>query len=215
MYVTTLYLDTALFLFFAIVIAWGSGSATQIRWLRLNAVSLSLIPLLGWIKGGDIALLAVFVAVAIVRVFAIPTLLARIAPPRQVRQISTQMVNSTSTLLVVGVVVMIAYVATRSMVEMAPNAETRALPIPFAVVLIAVYLLVIRKKAASQVVGFFLLDNGISAVAFLSTLGVPVIVEFGALLDVLLVSIVLVMLTGHLRGDESAKDLDDMRELYE
>ena len=43
-----------------------------------------------------------------------------------------------------------------------------------------------RKKALTQVVGFLMLENGLALLAVLGTYGIPLIVELGVFLDVLM-----------------------------
>ena len=74
---------------------------------------------------------------------------------------------------------------------------------------------VTRRRALSQVVGFLLLDNGIAATAFLATAGVPLIVELGVSLDLLLVVLVLQVLTARMRLEFGHSDLDALRELHD
>jgi hydrogenase-4 component E len=82
-------------------------------------------------------------------------------------------------------------------------------------VLIAVFVMVSRRRAVSQAVGFLMLDNGIAATAFLLTAGVPLIVELGASLDVLFAIVVIGILTGRMRRTFGGTDLDQLRELRE
>ena len=58
-----------------------------------------------------------------------------------------------------------------------------------------------------------MLDNGIAAVAFLIAGGLPLVVELGASLDILLVVLVLQVLTGRIRAEFGDLDLDDLSEL--
>ena len=88
-----------------------------------------------------------------------------------------------------------------------------AVPAAFAVVLIALFVLITRRRALSQAAGFLMLDNGIAASAFLMTAGVPLIVELGASLDMLFAVLVLGILTGWLRRAFGGADLDRLREL--
>ena len=60
-----------------------------------------------------------------------------------------------------------------------------------AVVLIGFFVLVTRRRALSQLIGFLLMDNGITTVGFLTTAGIGLVVELGVSLDVLLVVLVL------------------------
>jgi hydrogenase-4 component E len=82
-------------------------------------------------------------------------------------------------------------------------------------VFIGVFLLVARRKALSQIIALLVLDNGIDAVAFLATLGVPFVVELGASLDVLVALVILGVLTGRMYAKFGGSDLDDLRELHE
>ncbi|HEX7589598.1 MAG TPA: hypothetical protein VF362_01310, partial [Demequinaceae bacterium] len=73
--------------------------------------------------------------------------------------------------------------------------------------------LVSRRRAVSQAIGFLMLDNGIAATAFLITAGVPLIVELGASLDILFAMIVLGVLTDRMRQSFGDTDLNQLREL--
>jgi hydrogenase-4 component E len=83
------------------------------------------------------------------------------------------------------------------------------------VVLIGFFVLVTRRRALAQVVGFLLLDNGITATAFLAASGVPLIVELGVSFDVLLAVLVLQILTTRMREAFGTTDIDDLRELHD
>ncbi|MHB8329555.1 MAG: hypothetical protein ACYDD6_08035, partial [Acidimicrobiales bacterium] len=79
--------------------------------------------------------------------------------------------------------------------------------------LVGFFTLVTRRKAVSQIVGVLLVDNGVALVAFLATAGVPLLVELGASLDVLLAVIVLQVLATQLRSKLGSFDLDQLTEL--
>jgi hydrogenase-4 component E len=84
-----------------------------------------------------------------------------------------------------------------------------------AVVLIGLLVLVTRRRALSQIVGFLLLDNGITAIAFLAAAGVPLLVELGISFDLLLAVLVLRVLAARMRAAFGISDLDEMRELHD
>ena len=70
-----------------------------------------------------------------------------------------------------------------------------------------------RRHAFSQLIGFLVLDNGIATVAFLTAAGIPLVVELGASLDLLLVVLILQVLTARIRTEFGDADLDDLTEL--
>jgi hydrogenase-4 component E len=76
-------------------------------------------------------------------------------------------------------------------------------------------MLATRRKAVSQITGLLLVDNGTALATFLLTAGVPLLVEFGASLDVLLVTVVLRVLATTMRARFGPVDLDQLRELHD
>jgi hydrogenase-4 component E len=124
-------------------------------------------------------------------------------------------VNVATSLLAAGALTLLAYAVTRPLVALAPSPATAILPAAVAVVLIGFFTLVTRRRALSQLVGFLLLDNGITATAFLAAAGVPLIVELGVSFDLLLVVLVLQVLSTRLRTAFGSSDLDELRELHD
>jgi hydrogenase-4 component E len=124
-------------------------------------------------------------------------------------------VNIATSLLAAAGLTLLSYVVTRPLVALAPSPATAIIPITFAVVLIGLFALATRRRALSQVVGFLLLDNGITATAFLASAGVPLIVELGVSFDLLLVVLVLQLLTVRLRTAFGTTDVDELRELHD
>jgi len=152
--------------------------------------------------------------VLLLRGIVLPVLLLRaVGPEDDERRESAPLVNTTSSLLITAGLTVLAYAVTRPIIALSPSPATRAVPAAFAVILIAVFVMVSRRRALSQAVGFLMLDNGITATAFLITGGVPLIVELGASLDVLFAVFVLGVLTSHMRRAFGGTDLDQLREL--
>jgi hydrogenase-4 component E len=90
---------------------------------------------------------------------------------------------------------------------------TQAIPVALAVVLIGFFVLVTRRRAVSQLVGFLLMDNGITAAGFLATTRIGLVIEVGVALDLLLVVLVLQSLTSRMQEAFGDTDLDELREL--
>ena len=60
-----------------------------------------------------------------------------------------------------------------------------------------------------------MLDNGIATVAFLTSGGLPITIEIGVLVDVLLVVLVLRVLTVRMRHLTGGTALTELRELHD
>lgn len=74
-------------------------------------------------------------------------------------------------------------------------------------------LMVIRKRAIIQIVGLITLENGIYLLGLLMTEGLPLVVELGVFLDVLIAVVVLVILTSRMRLSFMTTDTSVMKRL--
>ncbi|MET0132818.1 MAG: hypothetical protein ABW215_04410, partial [Kibdelosporangium sp.] len=162
----------------------------------------------------SLELSAVAVGVLLLRAGVLPYLLRRaLSASGEGSRETRPLVNVTASLLVAAVLTLLAYVVSQPLVDLAPSPATQAIPVGVTVVLVGFFVLVTRRRALSQVVGFLLMDNGITAVGFLTTTEVELIVELGVSLDVLLAVLVLQILTTRMRETFGGTDLDDLREL--
>jgi hydrogenase-4 component E len=200
----------------AVLIVWRRELPAIVHLLAWQGLALTAIPALRGIHDRDLALIGVAVAVLVLRAVVLPWLLARVVRAEVAsRREATPLVNTTGSLLIAGGLTVAAFAVTQPVVDLAPGPSTNAVPAAFAVVLIALFVLTTRLHAISQAAGFLMLDNGIAATAFLLTAGVPLIVELGASLDVLLAVIVIGVLTGRLRHAFGDADLDKLQELHD
>jgi len=209
-----LNLAAGAFLLAAVLIVWRRDLRAIVKLLAWQGLALAAIPITEGLYEGDAALVIVGVVVLLLRAVVLPLMLVRaVGTEAHERRESTPLVNTTTSLLITAGLTVLAYAVTRPIIALDPSPATRAVPAAFAVILIAVFVMVSRRRAVSQAVGFMMLDNGIAATAFLITAGVPLIVELGASLDVLFAVLVLGLLTGHMRRAFGGTDLDQLREL--
>lgn len=198
----------------AVLIVWRRDLRAIVRLLAWQGLALAAIPIVRGLHDNDIALVAVGVAVLVLRAAVLPWLLARaLAAEQEAQREATPLVNTATSLLITGVLTIVAFAITRPLVLLEPTPIVNAVPASFAVILIALFVMATRRHAVSQAAGFLMLDNGIAATAFLLTAGVPVIVELGASLDVLFAVLVIGVLTGRLRRAFGGADLDRLQEL--
>lgn len=197
----------------AVLTLWHRDLAAIIRILAIQGGLIAGLALLLGVteRSGELCLAAL--GVAVLKVGVLPTILRRVlADSGEVRE-AAPLVNVTASLLAAAALTLLAYVLSGPLVALAPSAATRALPVGVAVVLLGFFMLVTRRRALSQVIGFLLLDNGITTSAFLATSGVPLVVELGVSLDVLLVVLVLQIVAARMRTAFGSTDLDGLNGL--
>jgi hydrogenase-4 component E len=88
-------------------------------------------------------------------------------------------------MLVCGALVVIAFSQTRALFGSGVSILASCLPVSVATTLVGMFLMVSRKQALMQVVGLVILENAIFLAAVSLTYGMPLVVEMGVLLDLL------------------------------
>lgn len=215
LYVQLLNLACGIFLLAAVLVLWRRDLAAIVRIFAVQGAALAAIAALLGLHEEHAELVAVAIGVGLLRAGLLPYLMRRaLAAGGETRE-AQPLVNVAASLLVAAGLTLLAYAAAQPLVDLAPSPATRALPVGLGVVLIGFFTLVTRRRALSQVVGFLLLDNGITATAFLATSGVPLIVELGVSFDLLLAVLVLQILTTRMRAAFGGTDIDDLRELHD
>jgi hydrogenase-4 component E len=63
---------------------------------------------------------------------------------------------------------------------------TRALPAALALILLGLQVMMTRHHVVAQIAGFLVIENGMALAALTATYGMPLVIEFGVLLDLLL-----------------------------
>jgi hydrogenase-4 component E len=87
-----------------------------------------------------------------------------------------------------------------------------ALPVGIALTLLGVLVMATRKTALTQMVGLFASENGIFFTAIAVTRGMPLIIEIGAIFDVILAALVMTIMLLRVRSTVDA-DIADLGRL--
>ncbi|MHB8593056.1 MAG: hypothetical protein ACYDB3_01805 [Acidimicrobiales bacterium] len=212
-YSSALGLVASVVLLCAVATLWRRSLGAIVRALAVQGLALAGVATVLGIHRHDAGLLVVALLVLTAKAVVIPILLARVVRGDPGSRETQPLVNVPASLVAAGVLTFLAFAASRSVTSLVPTAAGRLIPIGLAALLVGFFTLVTRRKAVSQIVGVLLVDNGVALVAFLATAGVPLLVELGASLDVLLAVIVLQVLATQLRSKLGSFDLDQLTEL--
>jgi len=96
-----------------------------------------------------------------------------------------------------------------------PGAATSQLPlaIPLAVLLMGLYVVSTRRHVVTQIIGLLALENGLFTGAVALAHGMPLIIEFAILFDVLVAVIVLALLASMIQRELVSADSGELRKL--
>jgi hydrogenase-4 component E len=126
------------------------------------------------------ALLTLFI-----KVLLLPWLLRRLIDRLNIRWDVETLVNIPTTMLVGIVLVIISFNLALPISQLAGTITRSTLGIAMASVLISFLMMITRRKAVPQVIGFLAMENGLFFAATSTTYGMPMVVELGIALDVL------------------------------
>ncbi len=199
----------------AILTLWRSDLHAITSILSLQGVSLGVVAGALAAHTHDGALAATAAVVLVVKGSVIPMLIRQVVRRVPGGRETSPLINVPASLVGASFLIVLAYLASSKITALSSAAATRLAPIGVATVLVGFLVLVTRRKTVSQIIGLLLIDNGVALVAFLLTAGVPLVVELGVSLDVLLVVAVLRVLATSMGTVSGAFDLDKMQELHD
>ncbi len=191
--------------------------------VRLYAVQSALISVLAVVIAADRNLPDLYALAALsaaLKVVAVPLVLRRLLPGSVVVSeeppgvAGSHTLSPASAVLATIALAAFGFFAVGSLHMGGPGAPALALAIAAAMVFVAFGLMIIRKDVASQAIGFFSLENGISLAALVVAAGLPLIFETAFLFDLLVAVVVFGMLirAHHGRADSlSTADLTRLR----
>ena len=170
--------------------------------------------LLAWRTGQHHLYLSAALTLAL-KVVGLPWLLHRLIRRLEVYWDTEPLLNMPGTMLVGLVTVVFAFGLAQPIAELASTATRNAIGIAVAVILLAFITMITRRKAMSQVVGFLSMENGLFFAATAAVYGMPMVVELGVALDVLVASLILGVFLFQIRERFDSVDTRHLEKLKE
>jgi hydrogenase-4 component E len=145
----------------------------------------------------------------------IPWLLTRQAHALGILRDQDTVLRPGVVLLGAGALVIFCYSVVLPIERFAESATRDAIAISLSVVLLGMLMLITRRKAITQVVGFMSLENGLFFAAVAATHGMPMVVELGVAFDVLIAAVIFGVFFFHIRDSIDSLDTDKLSRLSE
>jgi hydrogenase-4 component E len=208
-----LTLASSLVLLSGISILWRHSLPAYIRTFARQSFLFVLAILLVAVQIRDVQLYLVAGLVLIIKAVFIPRVLRRVQ-----RHVGADIevhpyVNTPTSLLLAGVLTLLSYAIAAPVVRLGALSTRGGIPLALATVFVGLLIIVSRRSALTQIIGFLVLENGIALLAILATFGVPLIVELGVFLDVLLGVLVMQVFVYRIRETFDTIDVDRLKEL--
>lgn len=176
----------------------------------LTLVSANVI--LGYVTA-DVHLYVSAALTLVLKVGLIPWILYRLVQRLNVRTDVESLLNIPATLLIGIVLVIVAFNVASPISQLASSVARGTLGIALACVLLSFMMMITRAKAIPQVIGFLSMENGLFFAAAAATNGMPMIVELGIGLDVLVGILILGVFMFQIREQFDSLDIHHLEKL--
>jgi len=151
----------------------------------------------------------------ILKVALLPWLLHRLVRKLDVRWDVEGLLNIPTTMLIGIVLVVFAFNLAAPIEQLASTITRSTLGIAMASVMLAFLMMITRRKAIPQVIGFLAMENGLFFAATSATYGMPLVVELGIALDILVAMLILGVFFFQIREQFDSLDLKHLEKLKE
>ncbi|MBI2372465.1 MAG: hypothetical protein HYV07_00565 [Deltaproteobacteria bacterium] len=211
---TRLIDDLGALLLFTTILILAAGQLS--RAIFAVAAQSVFIAMAGAVLGaatGNVDLWVIAGVTLLIKAIALPWLLIWVMRKLGLKREIEAVIPIGATLAIAGAVIVLAFHLSATLGSMQTAITGNALPVGIALTLLGVLVMMSRRKALTQMVGLFASENGIFFTAMAVSEGMPLIIEIGIILDVILLALVMGIIVLRVRSsiDTDIADLDHLR----
>ena len=196
-----------------LVMLGSSRLIFSIRAVAVQGVILGILP--GLINPFSGHLAGITAGIILAKGIIMPYLISDAVRKAQIRREVEPFLGYVPTLILGAVFTAMAFVFAEKLPLAPEHKDLLFVPASIATLMTGFLLLTTRRKAISQVIGYLVLENGIFVFGLLLTEAMPVMVEAGALLDLLVGIFVMGIVINHISREFSSIDTSRLRTLKE
>lgn len=191
----------------------SSRLGTLIRTVALQGMVLGVLPLVA--HPGELTVRTALLAAGsfALKGFVFPWLLFRATRDEAVRREAQPYVGYSLSLLVGTVMIGGSFVLGARLPLPFPAVSSLLVPVALSTTMIGLFLIVSRRKAATQVLGYLVLENGIFVFGLTLAVKMPTLVEMGVLLDVFIGVFVMGIAIHHIHRQFDSIDASELTSL--
>ena len=151
----------------------------------------------------------------VLKVTLLPWILHRLIRRLNVKWDVETLINIPTTMLVGILLVILAFNLAAPISQLAGTVTRSTLGIALASMLLSFMMMITRSKAVPQVIGFLSMENGLFFAATAAVYGMPMVVELGVALDVLVAALILGIFIFEIRERFDTLDTRHLEKLKE
>lgn len=168
----------------------------------------------GWVAGQSHLYISSVLTLGL-KVFLLPYILHVLIYRLKIHKEVETVVNIPTTMLIGLALVIFSYHLTAPVRELSTLITRSTLAIALATVMIGMLMMITRRHAVTQIIGFLAMENGLFFAATSATYGMPLVVELGVALDVLIAAFIFGIFFFHIHTTFDSLDVEQMARLKE
>lgn len=185
----------------------------SIRAVAVQGVILGILP--GLMHPFSWHLVAITIVIIAVKGFVIPLLLSRAVRSAEIRREFEPFLGYVPTLLLGAIFTALSFGFADKLPMLPEHQNFMFVPASIATLMTGFLVLTTRRKAISQVIGYLIMENGIFIFGLLLAEAMPIMVEAGALLDLLVGTFVMGIVINQISREFSSLDTSLLTSLKE
>jgi hydrogenase-4 component E len=149
------------------------------------------------------------------KVLLLPYILYVLVRKLDIRRASESLVNIPRIMLIGIALVIFSYHLTAPVTQLSTMVTKSTLAVALATVMLGLLMMVTRRHAVTQIIGFLAMENGLFFAATSATYGMPMVVELGVALDLLIAAFIFGIFFFHINTTFDSLDVEQMAKLKE
>lgn len=203
----------ALVLLINILILGTRRTELAIRAISVHGIFIGILPLL--MHSFDYEMLAITLLVMLAKGVFIPLVLFRAIRKVHFTEDVRPLFGYSGNIIAGALATVLAFALANGLPLAPAHKGLMLVPVSMATILAGAICLAARRKAINQVIGYLMLENGIFIFGLLLTESMPLMVEAGALLDLIAGIFVMGIIINHINREFSSIDTSHMTALRE
>ena len=149
------------------------------------------------------------------KVIVLPYILHKLIVRLKIHKEIDTVVNIPTTMLMGIALVIFSYHLTAPIRELSTLMTRSIIAVALSTVMLGLLMMITRRHAVTQIIGFLALENGLFFAATSATYGMPLVVELGVALDILIAAFIFGIFFFHINEAFDSLDVEQMASLKE
>jgi hydrogenase-4 component E len=149
------------------------------------------------------------------KVFLLPYILFVLIRKLEISKEIESLVNIPRTMMIGIALVIFSYHLTAPVTHLSRMVTRSTIAVALATVMLGLLMMVTRRHAVTQIIGFLAMENGLFFAATSATYGMPMVVELGVALDLLIAAFIFGIFFFHISTTFDSLDVERMARLKE